>query len=638
MLARPAALDFAQLSSGANATAEIRDAARHLNLEGVTVRVTGLIPMQDEELATVAAGAWEGAAISLALVALLLWMALRSFRLIWPLLALIVAGLTWTAAIGLLLFGAFNPLSIAFAVLFIGIGVDFGIQLCVQYRAERAAAGATVPALERAARVAGPGMTLAALAVAGSFLAFWPTDYRGVAELGVVAGAGMAVGWFLAMTLLPALMVLARPRAEAREVGYPALAVVDAWLSRRARGVAWAALATAFVALLATLFLRFDTNPINLRDPGSEAVLAWRDLARDPDTNPNALDALAPGFEAARALAARLAALPEVGRATSLASFVPEDQPAKLALVQDAALLLGPTFLAEPRPPPSDSEKAAALARAATALGATSDAEAQRLAGAFAALADSPPDTRRRYAAALLPGLVRQLGRAQALLAAEEVTQATLPEDLRADWVSADGRFRVEAVPERASDDPVALRRFALAVQAVAPEASGLAVSTLGSAATMQRAFLVSGAIALAFVLALLLVALRSWRLALLALAPLALAGLLTLAHCAVFGPDLNLANIIALPLLLGQGVAYDIYFVAAWKAGRRDLLASPLNRAVIYSALTNAAAFGALAMSPHPGTASMGVVLSLSLIYSLLCVMLVLPPLLKLFAPKERA
>jgi predicted RND superfamily exporter protein len=165
--------------------------------------------------------------------------------------------------------------------------------------------------------------------------------------------------------------------------------------------------------------------------------------------------------------------------------------------------------------------------------------------------------------------------------------------------------------------------------------ATGLAASALGSSATVEASFIESGAIALALVLGLVWAMLRSFRLAVLALAPLAMAGLLTLAHCAVFGPDLNLANIIALPLLFGMGVAYDIYFVAAWQQGRRDLLASPLNRAVIYSAVTNAAAFGALAISPHPGTASMGVVLSVSLVYSLACVMLLLPPLLTRFAPR---
>ena len=619
VLVQPA-LDYGQLSAGAGATEAIRADVARLGLTGV--RLTGPVPMADEEFASVAEGAVENTILSVVLVGILLWMALRSFRLIWPLLVLVVVGLLWTAGFGILAVGSFNPLSIAFAVLFIGIGVDFGIQYAVQYRAERAAAGALVPALEAAARTAGPGMTLAALAVAGSFLAFLPTDYRGVAELGLIAGVGMLIGWWLAMTMLPALMLLARPAAEAREVGYPGLRPLDEWLARRADRML---LGTAVLALgcgLALGWLRFDTNPINLRDPTSESVSTWRDLARDAETNPNTLDVLAPGLEAAAPLARRLAALPEVARATTLADFVPPDQLARLALIEDAAMLLGPGLAPRTRAAPSDAENAAALAAAGPG---------------FAALARGTPAQRDAFARAVLPGLTATLARVRDLLAAEEVTLDNLPAELRADWIAADGRARIELAPAPLPGDETAqLRRFARAVLAVAPGAVGLATSSLGSSATIEQSFVRSGAIAMVLVLALLWATLRSLRLALLALAPLALAGLMTLAHCALLGPDLNLANIIALPLLFGMGVAYDIYFVAAWQQGRRDLLASPLNRAVIYSAVTNAAAFGALALSPHPGTASMGVVLSVSLVYSLACVMLVLPPLLTRFASRR--
>jgi uncharacterized protein len=633
ILVQPA-LDYEQLSAGAAASQVIRAEAARL---GIPIRLTGPVPMADEEFATVSAGAVENGVLSFVLVGVLLWMALRSWRLIWPLLVLIVVGLVWTAAFGLLLVGSFNPLSIAFAVLFIGLGVDFGIQYAVQYRAERAHLPELRPALEHAARVAGPGMTLAALAVTLSFLSFWPTDYRGVAELGLVAAGGMVIGWFLAMTLLPALLVVARPRGEAREVGYPALRPVDGWLSANAAGVAFLALALAACCLATLQWLRFDTNPINLRDAQAESVATWRDLAQRAETNPNTLDVLAPDLADAQVLAARLAALREVARATTLADFIPTQQTEKLALIEDAAMLLGPALATEPGSPPDDLAVVAALRAAAGEL-VPLNGEAARLGRALALLARGLPEQREAFAASTLPGLTHLLGQIRAMLSAEAVTLENLPADLRADWLAPDGRARIEMVPNPiAEDETQLLRQFAAAVRTLAPEATGLAVSMQESSATIQRAFIQSGVLGLIFVLALLVITLRSLRLSLLALAPLALAGLMTMAHCALFGPDLNLANIIALPLLFGQGVAYDIYFVAAWQQGRRDLLASPLNRAVIYSAVTNAAAFGALALSPHPGTASMGVVLSVSLVYSLLCVMLVLPPLLKLFAPRPR-
>jgi len=642
ILVQPA-LNYEQLEAGAAATEMIRSEARRLGIDaahGLHIRLTGSVPMADEEFATVSEGAVENAVVSFVLVSILLWMALHSWRLIWPLLALVVVGLVWTAGWGILAVGSFNPLSIAFGVLFIGIGVDFGIQYAVQYRAERAHLHALLPALEEAARTAGPGMTMAALAVTFSFLAFLPTEYRGVAELGLISGGGMVIGWFLAMTLLPALMVLARPESEAREVGYPALRPVDEWLSRHAKAVGIGAGLLSIACIVSLIWLRFDTNPINLRDPGSESVATWRDLARDPDTDPNILEVLAPDLQAAQALARRLGALPEVARAMTLADFIPEDQDAKLALIEDAAMLLGPALAAEPMPPPSDAQVVAALRKAAAELAPLRGEgpvfrDTARLAAALTRLADGPVANRDIFARATLPGLTHLIGQVRAILAATRVTLDMLPPDLVADWLTPDGRARVELAPAATTpDETLLMRRFARAVQAVAPDVTGLAVSTQESSATIQRAFLESGVLALVLVFGLLWLMLRSVRLSLLALAPLALAGLMTLAHCALLGPDLNLANIIALPLLFGMGVAYDIYFVTAWQQGRRDLLASPLNRAVIYSAVTNAAAFGALALSPHPGTASMGVVLSVSLVYSLACVMLVLPPLLKLFAP----
>jgi hopanoid biosynthesis associated RND transporter like protein HpnN len=638
VLAQPV-LNFSELEAGHSATEAIQEAAARLAAPGIRIRITGNIPMADEEFATLSEGAVENVTLSLGMTVLLLWLALHSWRLILPLMVLVVAGLAWTAAFGVLAVGHFNPLSIAFAVLFIGLGVDFGIQYAVQYRAERRAAGALAPALLAAARVAGPGMTLAAMACALSFLSFVPTDYLGVRELGLIAGMGMLIGWLMAMTLLPALMLLARPSAEAHEVGYPFLVPLDRWLLKHARWLLGLGLVTALACLVALPRLSFDSDPLNLRDPTKESVATYRELMLSAETNPNSLDILVADLPAAVALAARLEALPEVGRALTLASFVPEGQAEKLALLEDAASLLAPAFGTPRGAGPTDAAAAAALARAGLALRtaqgeAPAARDARRLGAAFVALASAPPAARQALATALLPGLLATLGQVEGLLAAGPVTLESLPEELRADWIGRDGRVRVEVAPRVLGQNAPGLRDFAAAVQRVAPDATGAVISTAASAATVLEAFVVAGVIALVLVMALLLVHLRSIRLSLLALAPLGLAGLMTLAHCAMFGPDLNLANIIALPLLVGLGVAYDIYYVAAWVRGERHLLASAMNRGVMFSAVTNAAAFGALAVSPHPGTASMGVLLFVSLAYKLVCVMVLLPALLRVFAP----
>jgi hypothetical protein len=646
-------LDFAALAPAAEATAAVREAARALGLTpetGVRVRLTGDLVMGDEEFSTVFGGAILENVLSLLSVGLLLWLGLRSGRLILPMLGVLVLGLVVTAAFGAVFVGPYNPLSIAFAVLFIGLGVDFAIQyaVCLREQRHRLREEPLERALVTAAAIAGPGIGLAALALCAGFLAFLPTDYRGVSELGLIAAAGMIVAVVASLTTLPAWLTLTRPREERQPVGYAALAPLDRFLTRHARAAVVVTALAALAALAAALpFLRFDANPLNLRDPGTEAVSTFRDLMGNAETTPNTIQVLARDLPAAQALAARLEALPEVAGARTLADFVPAGQEAKLALIRDAAELLGPTL--EPpvvEPPPAPAEAARALVAAAAALERAAAAAprapaalvppARRLAAALRAVAEGPPAALERLRAALVPGLVTTLDGLRLALAAGPVALADLPEGLRRDWIAPDGRARVEVRPRDLSDRAEAMARFARAVRAVDPRASGPAISVQASSATIREAFLRAGIIATALIVALLVVVLRSWRLTVLALAPLALAGLLTLATCVLIGLPLNLANIIALPLLFAQGVAFDIYYVAAWRAGERALLPSALTRAVLYSALTNGTAFGTLWLSPHPGTSGMGLMLTMSLLYALATVMLTLPPMLHVFAERE--
>jgi hypothetical protein len=206
---------------------------------------------------------------------------------------------------------------------------------------------------------------------------------------------------------------------------------------------------------------------------------------------------------------------------------------------------------------------------------------------------------------------------------------AKLPADVKDDWVTSDGRARVEVFPKGDMRDNDQLVDFVAQVRTVAPEATGTPVTIQESAATVTRAFTMAGIIALIAIAVLLLVVLRRIGDVVLVLAPLLLAGLLTLATGVIIDLPLNYANIIALPLLLGIGVSFDIYFVMRWRAGNGDLLQSSTARAILFSALTTGTAFGSLALSNHPGTAEMGKLLMLALAFTLLCTFILLPALL---------
>jgi hopanoid biosynthesis associated RND transporter like protein HpnN len=593
--------------------------------------------MADEEFATVREGALENAIGTIIIVLTILWLALKSARLIVAVFISLFVGLALTAALGLMMVGALNMISVAFAVLFVGLGVDFAIQFSVRYRAERHDEPELHPALSQAAAKIGVPLTLAAAAVAAGFLSFLPTDYRGVSELGAIAGVGMLIAYVTSITLLPALIAVLNPPGEREPIGYSALAPIDRFLQEYRVPVIVGTLAVALVGSPLLYFLTFDFDPIHLRSPHTESISTLLDLRGDPRTGINSVNISASSVDEASAAAEKLQKLPEVLQARTLLAFVPQDQDKKLALIKDFSQQLGPA-LQKPGSAkrPSDAENIAALngmadqlnKMAGNAKGPGADG-AKRLASVAVKLAQANEETRARAKDAFIVPFDTGIAQLQGFLSAERITKDNLPQALKQQWVTAYGRARVEVAPKGDTDDTEVLRSFARAVLAVYPNATGGPISILESSRTVVRAFFEAGFYALVSIAILLWIVLRRFGDVLLTLVPLLLAGVVTLEICVLIGMPLNFANIIALPLLLGVGVAFKIYYIMAWRSGRTNLLQSSLTRAVIWSALTTATAFGSLWLSQHPGTSSMGKLLALSLVCTLAAAVLFQPALM---------
>jgi hopanoid biosynthesis associated RND transporter like protein HpnN len=634
ILTQPA-LDYNALMPGAKAINAVQQAAAELRLtpaRGVTVRVTGSVALDDAQLATLAKGAAFSTTLSLGLLCLWLLLALRSLRIFSAIILTLIVGLLATTAFAVFAVGPFNPISVAFAVLFVGISVDLSIQFSVRYRDERYRAGDLAEALTRAARGIGRAMAVAALSAAVGFFSFVPTDYSGVSDLGWIAGVGMLIALVLNLTLLPALVSLLRPRGEPRPVGFAWARALDSLLVRRRRSVLIGAAAVAIGCGLAVPAISFDFNPLDLQNQHSEAVATLNALMSDPMNTPYTIDILKPSLADANALAKRLNALPEVDQTVTLSSFVPDDQDAKLAIISDARTLLAPTLSpATVKPPPTDQQILDSIRATAVELKKIINgyAEAESLSHTLDGILAEGTKALPLLKTNLADEIPSRLQDVRLALDAQKVTLASIPPVVKRDWLTPDGRALVEVYPKGDARNNTVLRHFATAVQAVAPDATGSPVTILESARTVTRAFMTAGIIAVVAIALLLLVVLRRLRDVGLVLLPLMLAGLLTLATTVVFGLPLNYANIIALPLLLGIGVSFDIYFVMRWRAGHADLLQSSTARAILFSALTTGTAFGSLALSNHPGTASMGVLLIISLGYTLLCTFAVLPALL---------
>ena len=633
-------LDYNALQPGKDATDAIRQAARDLNLAGeygARVRLTGPVPIANEEYATVQDGAIVNGIGTVLVVLVILWMALHSSKIIFAVFLNLFIGLSLTTAVGLMMVGSLNLLSVAFAVLFVGLGVDFGIQYSVRYRSERFKSNDLRLALEQAAERSAVPLSLAAMATAAGFLCFLPTDYKGISELGEIAGAGMLIAFTSSITVLPALLRLLNPPGEKEPVGYAFLAPVDHFLEKHRVPIIVGTLLLAIAGLPLLYFLSFDFNPINLRSPKVESIATFLDLRKDPNTGANAINVMTNSDADAKKIAERLEKLPEVLSVRWLDSFVPEDQPAKLKLIAQGAKVLNPALNPDSiDPPPSDAENVEALKGSADSLRKTAgDAKgpgavaSRRLADALSKLAESNQATRDKTQAIFVTPLKLMLDQLKKSLQAQPISLKTLPADLVNSWKTKDGLQRVEALPRGDPNDNDTLRRFASAVLAAEPNAIGGPVSILKSGDTVVKAFIHAGIWALVVISLLLWLALRRITDVLLTLVPLLVAGAVTLEICVLIGMPLNFANIVALPLMLGIGVAFKIYYVTAWRSGRTNLLQTSLTRAIFFSAMTTATAFGSLWLSSHPGTASMGKLLALSLLTTLAAVLLFQPALM---------
>ena len=635
-------LDFTGLQPAAPAIEEISRLAADLGYgraggldQAVRVRITGNAAMLQDELESVKQGLGLVGLISLILVTVLLAVGLRSLRLVFATVVTLLVGLSWTGFFAAVAVGELNLISVTFAVLFIGLSVDFGIHYALRAQEELAASLPTRESLIAAGGQVGGALALTALAAAIGFLSFLPTAYRGLSELGLIAGAGMFIALFANLTVLPAMLALLPPRRHATPPRLRAADRLQAAVEARPGAIAGTAAALALAALATLPVARFDDDPLNLRDPESPSVATLIDILDDDRVEPYRISILAEDLAAADAVADRLRDLDGVRAATSLRDLVPGDQDEKLAVIEDTALFLTPVFLSAPVEPPDGAARADAVRRMIRALAGLSAGAAgeagRRLATALERIGsgDAALAGLEEALLATLPGRIEALGEA---LEAGPVALGDLPAALHDRGVAPDGKSLVTVYPRDDLRQRVERVAFVDAVSAVAPEATGVPVIVTAAGRAVIEAFLQAAGITLLLITLLLLAVLRSLRDSLLVLAPLFLAALLTVAATVVLSLPFNFANVIVLPLLFGLGVASGIHMVFRHRREARGrILHTSTPRAVLFSALTTIGSFGALALSAHRGTASMGELLTLAIGLSLATSLLVLPALLVL-------
>ncbi len=639
--------NFSESISTSQLIDEIRSLAERLELtpeNGVRLRLTGMVPLAHDELETLQSGLALAAVISLSLLTVILGFGVRSLRVVASTLVTLLASITWTTAWAMLSVGEFNLISAAFAVLMIGIGVDFAIHIGLRYEEESRGSLPVPEALARAGGKAGPSVALCALTSAIGFLSFVPTPYPGLGSLGIIAGGGMFISLVATLTLFPALLALMRAPTAQQTGRVPLLALLYPAIERRAGAVVTVAAIVGVVATLLSTQIRFDFSTLSMRDPDSESVRTLRDLQEEEIVTDYSATVLAKNRQDAELLAAELEALDSVLEARPPSWYVAGDQENKLFMIEDAAFFLE-SILNPPPPldPPSAQQRMDAidgLLSEITQLPPGHDSDpawqsARRLGAVLRSITTGPDPS----AAALtleklvvndLEERIEWIGRA---VTVDEVEYEDLPADLIRRSVAPDGRARIAVLPVEDVRDAEALGRFVDAVDAVAPHATGRPAVEAGIGQVVVLTFRIAIGISFLLVFSVLAVSLRSVADALLVLLPITLAALMTTATGVVIDMPFNMTNVVVIPLIMGLGIDNGIHVFVRFRGGEslEAMMTSSTPRAVLLSALTTLAAFGSLAVSGHPGMHSIGVLLAFAVIYLILCTLVVLPAMLAL-------
>ncbi|MDG2011325.1 MAG: MMPL family transporter [Candidatus Binatia bacterium] len=646
-------LDFEAVLAASPAMESIRSTAQDLGLvadRGIELRITGNPALSVEEMIGLFWDVGVSGILSFMIVLVAIFFAFGSARLSLAAGATLVVGLVWTAAFAAATVGALNLISIAFAVLFIGLGVDFSIHLGMHFVAGLRAGLRPGEALQGAGREVGSSLILCTFTTAIGFYSFVPTDYLGVAELGLISGTGMFVILIQTVTFFPALSTLL-VGSRGKELFAKTSRFqfrVPAAVTNRPEVVVSLALLLGIVGVFLAPGARFDSDVVEMRDPRTESVEAFKDLLEDPRTSPWYIDAVADNLEEAEVLAARFEELPEVSEAITVRAYVPEDQTEKLEILADTSMLFDvPRSDRIASQGPTVEEQIAAirdlqrlLTESTVVQGdstlALSGAKLNAMLGEFLAKVGNSPDPTEavnRFEELLLGSFPDQFRRLQLALDPDEVRLETLPANLRERMLAPNGKARVQVFPSGNLGEGDAREIFVDAIRQVQPDATGVAVNLIEFGRATARSLVEALSLALILITVLLLLIWRKPLDAALVLLPLILAGVMTGAAMVVLDRAFNFANVIVLPLLLGIGVDSGVHLVhRAREAGRgKPLLESVTAQAVFWSALTTIVSFGSLALSAHRGIASLGLLLVVGLTITVLANLILLPALVVL-------
>jgi hopanoid biosynthesis associated RND transporter like protein HpnN len=640
-------------------------AALRRDFPNVQVGVTGKPVLSNDEMTAAFRDSERATVLAFALTLGLLLVAFMRVGKPVLMLTVLAVSLCWSIGVATLVVGHLSLFSVMFISIVIGIGIDYGIYFLFRYEEERFLGRNLREALETTAARSGPGMLLGAITAAGTFYVLMLTDFRGLQELGFVAGTAILLAWVAMMTVFPAVLVVVDRRHEAALAGTIPRAMrlesmhvplVDQ-ITRHPRTVLAIAALLTLAALWGIRHVRFDYNLLNLQAAGTESV-AWekRILASAGRSGFAALASAASLDEARRKRDAFLK-LPSVSEVDSALLLIPDDQPQKLKIIRDFAELVGSVRIgrAVPVDVPRLVAELESLKRRLDIAGVEAPAgetkqKLTRTAAALGKLVAKLKATEPEVSEPILNNLQRQIyrdflqkfQRLQANLTPREIGLSSIPAELKRKFISDRGGFLLQIHPRVDIWEREGASRFVHDLRGIDPDVTGTPIITYEAITLMELAYKQGTLYAVLLVTGLTFATLRRLRETALALLPLALGLIWTGGLMAAFELDFNMGNLFGLPLILGAAAEYGLNVVLRYMETRREpgapLIARSTVMAVLVNGLTTIVGFGSLMLADHRGIFGLGLLLTLGTAASLVAALIVLPVLLQMIRPRPAA
>lgn len=553
--------------------------------------------------------------------------------------AVLLLGMAYAFGVITLVIGHLNILSAAFAVVLIGLGIDFGIHYVASYLACRHRGDDERQALLTTTTEVGPGVVTGGVTTAVAFFMAGWTDFIGVKELGLVAGGGILLCVLAAVIVLPALILLVDRRFPLKRL--PRILPAQRWMAwptQHPRQVLAVGTIVALAVVAGAWRLHYDHNLLNLQPRHLESADIERLVFVQRDESVWYAVSLCPSVDELKRRQALFAALPEVAKTEEVVSLLPQASPSVERLrqaVERFAAAAHKGAMATPSLPAPQyvhhlkQEVARAQQWLAQELPYETSA-GHTLAQVRALLAALPPEEAYHRLVVQPQALGAQLQPLIDLVAqaaAQPPGPAHLPQPLQERFVGRNGWHLLRIYARGNIWDMDRLERFVRAIESVDPHVTGHPVQTFYASRHMQASYLQSGGYALIAVLFLLWLDFRSLRDSLLAMLPLAIGlGL----WCGCLGwlqIPLNPANMIALPLLLGIGVDDGVHLVHRWRQQRHRLALNDATLlALLLTSTTTMASFGSLILARHQGLRSLGQAITLGVLTCLASSLLLFP------------